>query len=565
MNSLIVAIIAVLLLGWGFRFYGKVMERLWDVNPDRKTPALEITDGIDYIPAKHWTILFGHHFASIAGAGPIIGPVIAVAIWGWVPALIWIVIGSIFMGGIHDFSCLMASIRHKGKSIGDVAQSTLSYRAKMLFASFLWLSLILVVAVFSAVTSITLVNEPRIVIPTFGLILVAVLTGLMIYRWKIDHVVATLIGVTLMAVLLVLGYYYPLSLRVQRAGEAWIVILLIYSFVASVTPVNILLQPRDYLSTFILFFGMIFGYLGLIFSHPRVHTPAFLPWSGGQGNLWPMLFVIIACGAISGFHSLIASGTTSKQLANERDAKKIAYGGMLSEGAVACLALLAVASGLYWTGGAGHEGLVYPELIEGGNWIVTFAKGFGQIVAPVLGAAFGSLVAMIMLNSFVLTTLDTATRINRYITEELLGEGLKWKVFENRYFATLLVVFCAGYLALGNWKRIWPIFGASNQLVAALALLVVTIYLWSMKKPTKYTLYPGIFVLLTTSGALVYQVGGFIRENNYLLAIIGVILLILALFMVREGLIVVQKRRQQFKKIEHSNIGTDLDNSARTL
>jgi len=549
MNSLIVAIFAVLLLGWGFKFYGKIMEKLWDVNPDRKTPALEMTDGVDYIPAKHWTILFGHHFASIAGAGPIIGPVIAIAIWGWFPALLWILIGSIFMGGVHDFSCLMGSIRHKGKSISDVAGSTMGHRAKMLFGTFLWLSLVLVVAVFAAVTSTTLVNEPRIVIPTFGLILVAILTGLMIYKWKVNRVVATVIGLALLGSLLVLGYYYPISLRLKGSTEIWIAVLLVYSFIASITPVNILLQPRDYLSSFILFFGLILGYMGLFFSHPSMHTPAFIKWSGGQGNLWPMLFVIIACGAISGFHSLIASGTTSKQLANERDAKKVAYGGMLLEGAVAVIALVAVASGLYWTGGAGREGLVYPELIKGGNWIGTFAIGFGQIVAPLIGATFGSLVAMVMLNSFVMTTLDTATRVNRYITGELLGEGLKWKIFQNRYFSTAVVIFFAGYLAFGNWKAIWPIFGASNQLVAALALVVVTIYLWAMKKPTKYTIYPGIFVLLTTTGALIYQVGGFIVDRNYLLAIIGLILLILAVFMVREGIIVVQKVKKAKKPL----------------
>jgi len=541
MNSLVVAILAILLLGCGFRFYGKIMEKLWEINPERKTPAVEMTDGIDYVPAKHWTILFGHHFASIAGAGPIIGPVIAVAIWGWVPALIWIVLGSIFIGGVHDFSCLVGSIRNKGKSIGDVAESTMSYRAKMLFATFLWLSLVLVVAVFAAVTSTTLVNEPRIVIPTFGLIFVAVLTGFMIYRWKISQLVATLVGLALLGGLLILGYHYPISLAVGNATKIWIVVLLLYGFVASVTPVNILLQPRDYLSTFILFFGLIFGYLGLFISHPRVHTPAFVQWSGIEGALWPMLFVLIACGAISGFHSLIASGTTSKQLANERDARKIAYGGMILEGVLACLALLAVASGLYWVGGAGREGLVYPELIKGGNWIVTFAIGFGQIAAPLLGATFGALVAMVMLNSFVMTTLDTATRINRYITEELFGEGLKWKIFGNRYFSTAIVILSAGYLALGNWKAIWPIFGASNQLVAALALVVVTIYLWGMKQPTKYTIYPGIFVLITTTGALIYQVKGFIGNENYLLAIIGVILLILAIFMVREGLLVARK------------------------
>ena len=400
------------------------------------------------------------------------------------------------------------------------------------------------VAVFAAVTSTTLVYEPRIVIPTFGLILVAILTGFMIYKWKVNQAVATLIGLALLLVLLILGYHYPISLGVAGSTKIWIAMLLLYAFIASITPVNVLLRPRDYLSTFILFFGLFFGYLGLLFSHPTMHTPAFIRWSGSQGTLWPMLFVIIACGAISGFHSLIASGTTSKQLAKERDARKIAYGGMVLEGVLATLALLAVAAGLYWTAGSGQEGLVYPELIKGGNWIVTFAKGFGQIAAPLLGTTFGPLVAMIMLNSFVMITLDTGTRINRYIIEELFGEGLKWKIFENRYVSTAVIIFFAGYLAFGNWKAIWPIFRASNQLVAALALLVVTMYLWGMKQPTKYTIYPGIFVLLTTTGALVYQVRGFIATQNYLLAMIGVILLILAVFMVREGLVAARKVKQ---------------------
>ncbi len=310
MNSLLIGIVALLLLGLGYRFYGKIAEKLWGTDPARPTPAIETPDGVDYVPAKHWTILFGHHFASIAGAGPILGPVITAMLWGWLPALIWIVLGSIFLGGVHDFSTLMISIRHKGRSIADVTEKVLNFRSKMIFAVFIFLSLILVMAVFAAVTAKTLMNEPKLVIPTFGLILVAILVGLMIYKWKWNQIAATILGIILLVCLLILGNYIPISFNVANPLTLWVLILLVYAFIASVLPVNILLQPRDYLSTFILFFGLFFGYLGLIITRPVIHTPAFISWRDNQGHLWPMLCVIIACGAISGFHSLIASGTT---------------------------------------------------------------------------------------------------------------------------------------------------------------------------------------------------------------------------------------------------------------
>jgi len=533
MNALIIVVISGILFYAGFIFYARKLERLWQIDSNRTTPAFTKQDGIDYVPAKHWTILFGHHFASIAGAGPILGPVIAAMIWGWLPALIWIVIGSIFLGGVHDFSALMISLRHEGKSIADVAQKVLNFRSKMVFAAFIFLSLILVMAVFAAVTARTLISQPKLVIPTFGLILVAVLVGLMIYKWKWNQMVATILGIILLVGFLILGNYIPVTLRVTNPLTLWILILLIYAFIASVLPVNILLQPRDYLSTFILFFGLLFGYLGLIITRPQMQTPAFIRWTANQGNLWPMLCVIIACGAISGFHSLIAGGTTSKQLANERDAKKIGYGGMILEGVLAVLALLCVTAGLYWTAKAGQVQFVYPELMKSGDWIGTFAIGFGQITRPIFGNS-GILIAAIMLNAFVMTTLDSATRINRYITEEFFGEGLNLKIFKNRYFSTTIIIALALWLALGNWKAIWPIFGASNQLVAALLLMLVSTYLMSVKKPAKFTLYPAIFMLATTLVALIWQGIRFFRQQNILLLIVTLLLFVLAAFMIRE-------------------------------
>ncbi|PIU83296.1 MAG: carbon starvation protein A [Elusimicrobia bacterium CG06_land_8_20_14_3_00_38_11] len=533
MNSLIIAVCGILALIIGYRFYGNVIEKLWDIDKSRKTPAVAQYDGIDYVPAKHWLILFGHHFSSIAGAGPIIGPVLAVVLWGWFPAFLWLVIGTVFIGAVHDFCSLVASLRNKGKSIADIAETVMGKKVKLFFALFLWMALVLVVAVFAASTATTLVQEPRIVVPTFGLIFLAVFVGFMIYRLKVNLVLSTGIGVAGLVILLIAGFNFPVSVTNLNF---WLVVLLVYAFIASTLPVHILLQPRDYLSTFILFFGLGFGYIGLFITRPVMHTPAFISWNTSTGMLWPMMFVFIACGAISGFHSLISSGTTSKQISNEKDAKKIGYGAMVLEGVLALMTLLAVSAGLYWNKETGPAGLVYPELIKSGDWIGTFAAGYGEITKPLLGATFGKLVAIITLNAFVITTLDTATRITRYISEELFGDGLKISVFKNRYFSTLIVIVCAGYLAFGNWKAIWPIFGASNQLVAALVLIVITNYLLSKKKPIKYTVFPAIFMLLTTVYAIVYLTINFFKKENYLLTSIGTILLFLAVFVVIEGI-----------------------------
>jgi len=541
MNSLWIGAISLLLFFLGYKFYGRIAERLWQIDPERKTPAIEREDGIDYVPAKNWLILFGHHFASIAGAGPIIGPVIACAIWGWLPAVIWIVLGSIFLGGIHDFSSLFISIRHGGKSIGDIAESVVNYRTKIIFSLFLWLSLILVVTVFAAVGAQTLAAQPKIVVPTFGLIFDAILLSLMIYKWNLNQVVSTVIGVLILFGLIILGYYFPLS--IPGGARNWIKILLLYAFIASIIPVNILLQPRDYLSAFILFFGLFFGYLGLILTHPVIHTPAYIAWKGTGGALWPMLCVIIACGAISGFHSLIASGTTAKQLSNEKDARKIGYGAMIAEGVLAVLAVLAVSAGLYWSKASGHLNLIYPEIIKNEGWIVAFGKGYGELIKPIFGV-LGALIGMIMLNAFVVTTLDSATRITRYISEELFGEGLRIKLFRNRYLSTLVIVALAGWLALGNWQAIWPVFGAANQLVAALVLLIISLYLLIKNKPTRYTLIPGLFMLATTILALVYEANTFFRSGKLLLGVVAIILLILTFFIAGESISVICKKRK---------------------
>ncbi len=539
MNSLVVAALSCVVLYFGYRFYGRFIARLWDFQPDRKTPAVESPDGIDYVPAKHWTILFGHHFASIAGVGPILGPVLACAVWGWLPALIWILLGSIFMGAVHDFSSLMASLRARGRSIADIADAHLGHRVRVIFGIFLWLALILVIAVFAHVGGKTLAAMPQVVMPTFAVILVALLIGSMMYRWGVSQWIATVIGLALLFIFIVIGYFVPIELPWgERNALAWTVVLLVYAYIASITPVNLLLQPRDYLSTFVLFIGLGAGYLGLLLTRPAFQAPAVGDFSGSSGPLWPMLFVIVACGAISGFHSLIASGTTVKQLARERDAIRIGYGAMIVEAVLAVLALIAVCAGLRWGTGAD----TYTGVLESKGPLVAFSNGFATLTRPLFGP-LGALVAMTILKTFVMTTLDSATRITRYIGEELFGEGLGIGILRNRFISTAIIIGLAFYLAIGSWETVWPVFGAANQLIAALALLVLTVVLWQRGKPIIYTLVPCVFMLVTTLGALIYQGRNFLASGKLALAIITAALLVLALLMVFDTIRTVARRR----------------------
>ncbi|NQT83211.1 carbon starvation protein A [bacterium] len=534
MNSLVVAAAAGALFFLGYKFYSRIMTKLYGIDPSRKTPAHEKYDSVDYVPAKHWTVLFGHHFSSIAGAAPIIGPILALAYWGWVPAIIWIVVGTIFIGGVHDFGSLMASVRHGGSSIAQIAEELVSRRARILFSVFIWLTLVLIIAVFVFLCADTLVKKEEIVIPSFGLIPVAILTGYLLYQRKTKQVPTTILGLGLLAGIILLGNYVPVDLG-KWSSQIWMLVLLVYCLVASVTPVHILLQPRDYLSAFLLLIGLVVGYLGLVVSHPVVKLPAFLGWKGPAGPLWPALCVTIACGAISGFHSLIASGTTSKQLASEKYARRIGYGGMVAEGLVAALALLVVASGF-----SEHSSLT-KVLGEGGGPIAAFGEGFTVVTKPIL-AGFGGLVAVTILNAFILTTLDSATRITRYLTQELFG-------IRNRILATVLPVVLAGWLAWGGkWKAIWPVFGGANQLVAALALMVLTVWLLSQRKHIRYTLVPGIFMLATTIGSLAYGVVKYYRSGDFLLGVVSFVLIGLSLLLLAESAAAVRKVKQEKKR-----------------
>ncbi len=553
MSSLLIAAIAVAALGLGYVIYGRLVRKWLGLDPDMTPPSVALYDSVDYVPAKHWTVLFGHHFASIAGAGPIMGPVIACLFWGWAPALLWVVVGGIFLGGVHDYFALAASVENRGRSVNDLSESVLGKGARTVFGMFVLLALILVVAVFAAAAADTLVDKPEIVIPTFGLILVAMLVGFLIYRTKFPLALSTLLGVAMLFGLLVLGTYVPVRLPVAAPARWWTVILLIYSVAASVLPVWFLLQPRDHISYGILFLGMLFGLLGIVIVHPTVKAPAFVAYRAPEGPLWPMLFVMVACGAISGFHSLVSSGTTSKQLPRIRDAGRIGYGAMITESALAVIAIISVAAGLYWSREqipAGVEGTVYGEVFRQG-WIKAFGVGYGELTKAFFGRQLAPMVGIILLNAFIVTTLDTAARITRYICCELVGDTFRVSVFRNRYVATITVTLAAAALALGNWKAIWPIFGSANQLIAALVLIVGTAYLLTRNRPWLFTAIPADFVLITTIGALVLKAIGFLKGSpgtgpNYVLGVIAVVLICLGLFVAYRGAVcIVHARRQQ--------------------
>ena len=537
----------------GYRLYaGRIDRVLVEPSDDTTTPANLHAGDPDFNPAKT-PVLFGHHFASIAGAGPIIGPIVALSFFGWAAVLLWILVGSVFIGAVHDYLTLMISARHDGSSVADIAGDVMSKRAKVIFGVFLYLTLVLLISVFGVTGAKTMVAQPSMVIPTFMVIAIAVLFGRAVYHKNAPLVTATLIAVGLNVVFLVIGYHVPVDIVAltgwtpAQAETFWLVVLLLYASVASVLPVELLLQPRDYISTYNLYAALILGMIGLMVVHPTIQAPAFIGLKTTGGPIWPMLFVLVACGAVSGFHSLVSGGTTSKQLARETDGRKVAFGGMLLEGVLAMMTLFLVASAFSWGGTTNTAGLLnFAETYKSG-WIVVFGKGFGKIVAdmlPFIGFGIASLIGMMTIKVFVLTTLDTAARITRFMVQETVGE--KIPVFKNKYVALALTMIPAFVLGVTNsWKAIWPMFGASNQLIAALALFVISAYLFSREKPTVYTIVPGFFMLITTVGALVWQAFGFFQgpQPNYILGGTALLLILLAVFVAAEGLATLVKKQ----------------------
>jgi len=543
----------------GYRYYAGRLDREV-IQPDNSisTPAVMQGDGVDFVKSKP-LVLFGHNFASIAGAGPVIGPIVAMHHFGWAVTLVWILIGNVFIGAVHDYLALMVSVRNRGSSIADIAEKTMGIRAKSVFSIFLVLAMLLVIAVFGVVAAKTLIAQPQMVLPTFAIIPISIALGWFLYYKNTDLAVSSIIAVAGVILSIYFGFQFPVELPASGIiGFSplmfWFVILMIYAAVASVLPVNILLQPRDYLSTYILFGSMALAMLALLWIHPELHTPAYRGgFSEEQGPVWPMLFVLVACGAVSGFHSLVAGGTTSKQLSVESQGRPIAYGGMLTEGVVAVVTVLLVSGGLYWvapaSGGIDMNTLGFRETLQSGGWILAYGNGFGNLVhqmLPFLSFTFASMIAVLALNTFVLTTLDSAVRITRFIVQESVGE--KIILFKNKNVCTILVVFFSYLIgATDGWQKIWPIFGATNQLIAAVALFVIATWLMAMGKPTKFALYPAIFMVVTTIGALAWQSYRFYTqpEPNIFLGTAAVFLIILALFVGYEGMSTLRGRKEE--------------------
>ncbi|MFO7947396.1 MAG: carbon starvation protein A [Armatimonadota bacterium] len=562
MSSALLTLGALVILALGYLIYGRFIERrIVQPDPDREPPAVTMRDGIDYEPA-HPAMLFGHHFTNIAGAGPIVGPVIAVTYFGWGATLGWILIGTILIGGVHDYLSLMVSARNDGKSISDIAGRYIGRRASLVMAAFLWLALVLIIAMFAILAAQTLIEAPSVVIPNAGLLVVAMILGMAVYRWKIPFWAVTVLGAFSLLLLLWAGQIWPLALPGAWGDPfvIWFGMLLVYCLLASVLPVWFLEQPRDYLSAMIMVFGIGLGFVAIFAANEPVHAPAHVAFSSEQGPIWPMLFILVACGAISGFHSLVAGGTTVKQMGNENQGLAVGFGGMALEAAQAVSVTFLVAAGLYWAGdylGTDGSSLVLANIMnnpEGGGAAVAFIRGFANLThagLPFISFGLAVMFAAIVLNATLLDTLDVCTRLGRYVLSETFGR--KHPVFGNRWLASIITVIPAAYLGLsGMGKFLWPVFGASNQLIAAVALFVIAVYLVGVGKPTAYVIIPGIFMLITTVAALAYQAYGFFvaETPNYVLGSICALLIVLALYVSAEAVPRLRKAMETDTEIE---------------
>ncbi len=519
MNAVWLVLVGLLVLAAGFWFYSALAARWFGVDPQATTPAHRLRDGLDYDPTPT-PVLFGHHFASIAGAGPIIGPILA-ASYGWLGVFLWLVLGAVLAGGIHDMGSILASVKHEGRSIGELIGRYLRPEARVVFLLFAWVTLVLVIAAFDVIVAKTFARSPEVATASLLFLFLALLFGFL--RQKgFPLGLLTLIGLGGLVGAIYLGFHFPLLL----AESKWRLLLFAYIFLAAVTPVWLLLQPRDYLNAFLLYGLLLGGLVGLFLAAPAIELPAFTGWKNELGPLFPILFVITSCGAVSGFHSLVGSGTTAKQLDREPQARLIGYGGMLLETVLALVALMAVI------------GLSLPEykaLLKAKGPIAAFAQGVGGFFAALgFSAKAGEAFAALAVSAFALTSLDTATRVGRFTLEEIWGKaGFEGK----RFLTTAFTVALAAALALsGTWKSIWPLMGTANQLLAALALLALTAWLKAMGRYYAFLKWPTVFMFLVTLTALVLLMGKNLAQGNFLLLIMATGLLVLALYLAWTGL-----------------------------
>ncbi len=545
-----------------YHTYGRYLaRRIFKLRPETVAPSRELQDGIDYVPTRRG-IIFGHHFTSIAGTGPIVGPAIGI-IWGWLPALLWVTLGCIFMGAVHDLGSLVVSMRNEGKSISETAAKYINARVRFIFFAIVFLTLLLVIAVFGVVIAVVFARFPSSVAAVWLQIPIAIALGWLVYKKGAGVLVSTAVAVAAMYATIWLGSKAPFDMPViagMPATGSWTVLLLIYAWIASTLPVTVLLQPRDYINAWQLFIMMSLLALGVVWSSLSQGLPMVAPAvdlaPAGAPPIWPFLFITIACGAVSGFHSLVASGTSPKQISTEPDAQFVGYGSMLLEGALAVLILICVGAGIamaYTTADG--------ELLTGfdawhrhySSW--STASGMAaNLTAVVVGAAnmmgrfglpetVGVALMGVFIASFAGTTLDTATRIQRYVIGELATD-LKIPFASNRWVATTIAVVTAAALAFATGAdgkgalALWPLFGSANQLLASLALLVVTLYL-KRKGGLKFliTAIPCVIMLLVTNWAMIENERTFIRNQDWLLVGIGAGIFALALWMTIEAAI----------------------------
>ena len=562
MSSIILVIAGLFVFFIGYKFYSNFLgQKIYEIDESSLSmPSSSFEDGVDYIPTKKH-ILFGHHFTSIAGAAPIVGPCVA-AYWGWLPALLWILIGTVFMGAVHDFGALVTSVKEKGRSIADIASLTISDRARSMFLVFVILLVWLVLAVFAMVIADLFVSIPSSVIPINIQILIAIIMGFIIYKKKIDAVIPSFIALALLYFFVWVGTQFPVdfteSMPLQDAKNLWITLLFIYCSIASLLPVWTLLQPRDYINSHQLFFGLALLIVGIFVAQPIVDAPAIRSFSDPETpDLFPLLFVTIACGAISGFHGLVSSGTSSKQLEKLSDSRVVGYGGMIGEGTLALVSTICAVAGISLVANANLPAVGFVEDLNWSTYYDTWAHASGnKATAFVLGGGAllksigfseslaNTLIAVLVI-SFAATTLDTATRIQRFILNEF-GQATKIKPLTNRYFATVIAVLPAMLMAFWNitdpgtgavkqagWI-LWPIFGASNQMLAALTLMVLTLYYWIRKKPILPLLIPMVIIMIVTFTALLSNAINFYGVNG-ILFFLNITLIALIVWMAFEG------------------------------
>lgn len=556
MNSLLLAVGAGVLYLVAYHTYGKFLGRkIFKLDPNAVCPSTEFQDDVDFVPTKK-PILFGHHFTSIAGTGPIIGPAVAI-IWGWVPAMLWIILGSIFMGAVHDFGALVVSLRNQGRSIGDVASDLVNKRVRILFLLIIFFLLWIVVAIFGVVIAIVFKVCPQAVLPVFLEIPIALWLGYMIYKKGSNHLYMSIIAVVIMYITVVIGAYVPIKMPAMfglGAIPLWVIVLLIYAYIASTLPVQTLLQPRDYINSHQLFVAMALLGLGVLVAHPTIVAPAVNFSPKGAPPIWPMLFVVIACGAISGFHSLVSSGTTSKQCHYETDSLTIGYGSMLIEGMLATFVVIACAGGIalgFAKGGETFTGVAafnhhYASWIGGtglGNRLSAFIVGSANLIESIgIPKQIALTIMGVFVASFAATTLDTATRLQRYIVAEL-GTAFGAPFVAKKHPATIIAVVTALILAFYNGTglgalKLWPLFGATNQLLAGLSLLVITIYLARKKVSLVYTMIPMIFMIFMTGWAMIINLTNYYSSQTWLLFFIGLATILLEIWMIIESAIV---------------------------